>query len=266
MDAVYRSHRPVRLHRLSRRQVLLDVGFGGVAVAVLAGCTTASSGSATSTSTVATGTGSATAGTTAKGGASTGELTWKRVELGFVSAYVVLRGGRAAVVDTGVAGSADAIGTALQAAGTSWDEVSDVILTHHHGDHAGSLGEVVTRAARAAVHAGEADISRVTSPRQIAPAPDGSEVLGLQVVATPGHTEGHISVFDRGTRVLIAGDALSNSAGLTGSSPRNTADPAKAAESVKKMAALQAGTILFGHGEPLTSGAADALRTYAGTL
>jgi glyoxylase-like metal-dependent hydrolase (beta-lactamase superfamily II) len=276
MDAVYRSHRPVRLHRLGRRQVLLDLGFGGVAVAVLAGCTTGSSGS------VATGTGSATAGsttagsttagsttagsTTAAGPDPTGELSWKRVELGFVSAYVVLRGGRAAVVDTGVAGSADAIGTALQAAGTSWDEVSDVILTHHHGDHAGSLGEVVTRAARAAVHAGEADISRVTSPRPIVPAPDGSDVLGLQVVATPGHTEGHISVFDRGTRVLIAGDALNNSAGLTGSSPRNTADPAKAAESVKKMAALDVGTILFGHGEPLTSGAADALRTYAGTL
>ncbi len=267
MDAVYRSHRPVRLHRLSRRQVLIDLGFGGVAVAVLAGCTTGSSGSTASTSSVATGTGSAGTGTTpATGAAPTGELSWKRVELGFVSAYVVLRGGRAGVVDTGVAGSADAIGAALQAAGTSWDEVSDVILTHHHGDHAGSLGEVVTRAARAAVHAGEADISRVTSPRQIVPAPDGSEVLGLQVVATPGHTEGHISVFDRGTRVLIAGDALNNSAGLTGSSPRNTADPAKAAASVKKMAALDAGTILFGHGEPLTSGAADALRTYAGTL
>ena len=141
-----------------------------------------------------------------------------------------------------------------------------MILTHHHGDHAGSLGEVVTRAGRAAVHAGEADISRLTSPRQIVAAADGSDVLGLQVVATPGHTEGHISVFDRATRVLIAGDALNNSAGLTGSSPRNTADPVKAAESVKKMAALDAGTILFGHGEPLTSGAADALRTYAGTL
>ena len=141
-----------------------------------------------------------TTGTDRQGAAPTGELTWKRVELGFVSAYVVVRGGQAAVVDTGVAGSADAIGTALQAAGTSWDQVSDVILTHHHGDHAGSLGEVVTRAARAAVHAGEADISRLTSPRQIVAAADGSDVLGLQVVATPGHTEGHISVFDRATR------------------------------------------------------------------
>ena len=262
MDAVYRPHRPVRLHRLSRRQVLLDVGFGGVAVAVLAGCTTGSGGSVPSASAATTH--GSTSTNAATGGA--GELTWKRVELGFVSAYVVLRGGQAAVVDTGVAGSADAIGSALQAAGTSWDQVSDVILTHHHGDHAGSLGEVVTRAGRAAVHAGEADISRLTSPRQIVAAADGADILGLQVVATPGHTEGHISVFDRVTRVLVAGDALNNSAGLTGSSPRNTADPVKAAASVQKMAALEAGTILFGHGEPLTSGAADALRTYAGTL
>lgn len=266
MDAVYRSQRPVRLHRLSRRQVLLDLGFGGVAVAVLAGCTTGSGGTGGSTASAATTAGRPpTTGTAAATGAA-GDLTWKRVELGFVSAYVVLRGGQAAVVDTGVAGSADAIGSALQAAGASWDQVSDVILTHHHADHAGSLGEVVTRAGRAAVHAGEADISRLTSPRQIGAAADGSDVLGLQVVATPGHTEGHISVFDRATRVLIAGDALNNSAGLTGSSPRNTADPVKAAASVKKMAALEAGTILFGHGEPLTSDAADALRTYAGTL
>jgi glyoxylase-like metal-dependent hydrolase (beta-lactamase superfamily II) len=262
MDAVYRPHRPVRLHRLSRRQVLLDLGFGGVAVAVLAGCTTGSGGSAPSAS-AATTHGSTSTNVATR---AAGELTWKRVELGFVSAYVVLRGGQAAVVDTGVAGSADAIGSALLAAGTSWDQVSDVILTHHHADHAGSLGEVVTRAGRAAVHAGEADISRLTSPRQIVAAADGSDVLGLQVVATPGHTEGHISVFDRATRVLVAGDALNNSAGLTGSSPRNTADPVKAAASVKKMAALEAETILFGHGEPLTSRAADALHTYAGTL
>jgi glyoxylase-like metal-dependent hydrolase (beta-lactamase superfamily II) len=263
MDAVYRSHRPVRLHRLTRRQVLLDLGFGGVAVAVLAGCTTGSGSTAASTSTVTTG-GSSPA--TAKGATPAGELSWKRVELGFVSAYVVLRGGQAAVVDTGVFGSADAIGAALQTTGTSWDQVSHVILTHHHADHAGSLGEVVTRARRAAVHAGEADISRITSPRQIVPAADGSDVLGLQVVATPGHTEGHISVFDRATRVLIAGDALNNTAGLAGSSPRNTADQTKAVESVKKMAALDVGTILFGHGEPLIAGAADALRSYAGTL
>ena len=272
MDAVYRSSRPVRLHRLSRRQVLLDLGWGGVAVAVLAGCSTGSTGSTGSGNAGRSATSgpaapsSASSGTTAAA-TPTGELAWKRVDSGFVSAYLMVRGSSAAVVDTGVAGNADAIGTALQAAGTSWDSVTEVVLTHHHPDHAGSLADVAARASTAVIHAGEADIDTITtSPRPLVAAADGSDIFGMQVVATPGHTDGHISVFDRGTRVLVAGDALGNTAGLTGSNPQYTSDPAKAAESVRKMAALDAGTILFGHGDPLTSGAAEARRTFAGSL
>jgi glyoxylase-like metal-dependent hydrolase (beta-lactamase superfamily II) len=189
-----------------------------------------------------------------------------RANLGFVSAYVLVRGRQAAVVDTGVAGSADAIGSALQSAGSSWDAVTDLVLTHHHGDHAGSLADVAARATKATVHAGEADIGRITSPRAIVAAADGSEIFGLQVVATPGHTLGHISVLDRATKVLVAGDALNNSAGLTGSSPQNTADADQAKASVKKLAALDIAGILFGHGEPLTADASAVLRQYAGTL
>jgi glyoxylase-like metal-dependent hydrolase (beta-lactamase superfamily II) len=261
MDAVYRSSRPARLHRLSRRQVLLDLGWGGVAVAVLAGCST---GSTSSTGSRNATSGAAATTTTA---ASSGELAWKRVDVGFVSAYLLVRGTSVAIVDTGVAGSADAIGTALRAASSSWDSVTDVVLTHHHPDHAGSLGDVATRASRAVIHAGAADIDNITSsPRAIVAAADGSDILGMQVVATPGHTDGHLSAFDRGTRVLVAGDALGNTAGLTASNPQFTSDPAKATESVKTLAALDADTILFGHGEPLTSGAAEALRTFASTL
>ena len=50
----------------------------------------------------------------------------------------------------------------------------------------------------------------------------------MQVVATPGHTLGHLCVLDRATRLLVAGDALNNSAGMTGSSPQNTADASAA--------------------------------------
>jgi glyoxylase-like metal-dependent hydrolase (beta-lactamase superfamily II) len=144
--------------------------------------------------------------------------------------------------------------------------VSDVIVTHHHADHAGSLGEVATRAAGATVHAGEADIANLTSPRTVVAAADGSDVFGLQIVATPGHTAGHVCVLDRATSVLVVGDALGNTAGLTGSNPRFTVDAVAARESVKKLAALDAGVILFGHGDPLTAGAAETLRTYAATL
>jgi glyoxylase-like metal-dependent hydrolase (beta-lactamase superfamily II) len=263
MEAVFGSTRPPRRYRLTRRELLVDLGWGGVAVAVLAGCSSPSPSTPAQTSTpsLAPTTGSATTG-----GTATGQLTWSRANLGFVSAYVLVRGRQAAVVDTGVAGSADAIGSALQSAGSTWEAVTDLVLTHHHGDHTGSLADVVARATKATVHAGAADIAQITSPRTVVAAADGSEIFGLQVVATPGHTLGHICVLDRATKILVAGDALNNSSGLSGSSPRNTADEDQAKASVKKLAVLDIAGILFGHGEPLTADASAALRQYAGTL
>ena len=264
MEAVFGSSRPPHRHRLTRRELLVDLGWGGVAVAVLGGCSSPipSTPLQTSTPSLATTAGPATTG----GTATPGQLTWTRANLGFVSAYVLVRGRQAAVVDTGVAGSADAIGSALQTAGSSWEAVTDLVLTHHHGDHAGSLADVAARATKATVHAGAADIAQITSPRTVVAAADGSEIFGLQVVATPGHTLGHICVLDRATKILVAGDALNNSSGLSGSSPRNTADADQAKASVKKLAALDVAGILFGHGEPLTADASAALRQYAGTL
>ena len=264
MEAVFGSSRPPHRHRLTRRELLVDLGWGGVAVAVLGGCSSPipSTPLQTSTPSLATTAGPATTG----GTATPGPLTWTRANLGFVSAYVLVRGRQAAVVDTGVAGSADAIGSALQSAGSTWEAVTDLVLTHHHGDHAGSLTDVAARATKATVHAGAADIAQITSPRTVIAAADGSEIFGLQVVATPGHTLGHICVLDRATKILVAGDALNNSSGLSGSSPRNTADADQAKASVKKLAALDIAGILFGHGEPLTADASAALRQYAGTL
>ena len=213
---------------LSRRQVLVGMGRGGLAVAVLGIAACSEDGSAGG----AGGSGAAPAGSTAPGGGNSpgtgagagsatdeaeGALEWERVNLGFVSAYVLIRGNRAAVVDTGVAGSEDAIGAVLDAAGPGWAGVSDVILTHRHGDHAGSLPEVMRRASAATGHIGEQDLPQVSSPRPLKAAADGSEIFGVQVVATPGHTLGHISVFDPDTGVLVTGDAVRNTSGLQGS-------------------------------------------------
>jgi glyoxylase-like metal-dependent hydrolase (beta-lactamase superfamily II) len=35
-------------------------------------------------------------------------------------------------------------------------------------------------------------------------------VFGLRVIATPGHTPGHVCVFDPAGSLLILGDAMSN--------------------------------------------------------
>jgi glyoxylase-like metal-dependent hydrolase (beta-lactamase superfamily II) len=195
-----------------------------------------------------------------------GGLEWARVDLGFVSAYVLVRGREAAVVDTGVGGSADAIGAVLDEAGPGWSGVRHVVLTHKHPDHAGSASDVLTEAPDAAGYVGEADLSEVDAPRQLTGLRDGDEVFGLQIVGTPGHTAGHMAVFDPDTGVLVAGDALNNDGGLAGSSPQFTEDEQAAAESVRKLAALGPAAILVGHGAPVLDGASDALRQLADSL
>ncbi len=123
---------------------------------------------------------------------------------------------------------------ALAAAGLSLDDVSEVVLTHHHGDHVDGLVHV-----RAPARINEAElrfagtalprlmrrILRQPLPPGFAPQPfslDGgafgsfrrSRALSddgrIVAVETPGHTPGHVSVIcvdDSGRHVMLAGDA-----------------------------------------------------------
>jgi glyoxylase-like metal-dependent hydrolase (beta-lactamase superfamily II) len=248
---------------VGRRWFLSRLGRGAVGIAVLgvAGC----SGDTPRAQPAAAPSGSA-AGSGESGGAARGGLSWSRVDLDFVSAYVLVRGREAAVVDTGVGGSAGAIGAVLDAAGPGWAGVRHVVLTHKHPDHAGSIGDVLTEATRATGYVGAADLSEVDAPRRLRPLADGDEVFGLRVVATPGHTAGHVAVFDPDAGLLVAGDALTNMAGLAGSNPQFTDDEGAAEESVRTLAGLAPRTILVGHGDPVLDGAATALRRLAFSL
>jgi glyoxylase-like metal-dependent hydrolase (beta-lactamase superfamily II) len=183
-----------------------------------------------------------------------------------VSAYLLRRGREVAVVDLGTPGSGQAIESALTAAGAGWSAVRHVVLTHLHDDHIGSLAEV-TPEVKAAFYAGTKDVGGIIATKPIKAVKDGDEVFGLRIIDTPGHTTGHVSVFDPATGVLVAGDALrTNAGGLAGSDPQYTADPIDADASVRKLAALDVRVILPGHGEPLTADAAGALRKLAASL
>ena len=191
--------------------------------------------------------------------------SWQRVNLSFVSAYLLVRGSEVAIVDLGTAGSESAIEQGLEAAGAGWDNVKHVILTHKHPDHAGGLTGVQPNVS-ATWYAGAADVSGIQSETALTPVKDGDEVFGLQIIGTPGHTAGHVSVFDPANGVLVAGDALRTTDGLAGSDPQYTADGKQAAASVRTLAALDIKQILPGHGDPLTSGAVDALKKLAASL
>ncbi len=197
----------------------------------------------------------------------------ERVNLGSVSAYLMVRGTEVALVDTGLSRSTDAIESALSTVGLGWDHVGHIILTHSHPDHIGSLGAAMELATKAIAYAGEADIGGITSPRSITPLLDGDTVFGLDILHTPGHTRGHVSVHDPQSRTLIAGDALIGSGigidtvqGVAGPDRRYTLDMAEGVSSAEKMALLAFDTLYFGHGEPVLSGADQALRAYLATL
>jgi N-acyl homoserine lactone hydrolase len=122
---------------------------------------------------------------------------------------------------------------ALAAAGLSLEDVSEVVLTHHHGDHVDGLVHV-----RAPARINDAELRFVATafprvmrrvlrqplPPGFAPQPfalDSGPFGAFQrsrtlsddgriiAVDTPGHTPGHISVIcvdDSGNHVMLAGD------------------------------------------------------------
>ena len=271
---------------LSRRHFIKRLGTGTGGLLFLAACSTGSSDTTllftTTSGTPTTSTPATTAPPTTRGTTTTratsapstappdttappGDLSWQRVDLGFVSAYVLARGGEAAVVDTGTPGSADSIETSLSMLGLAWADVGHVIVTHLHGDHAGSMFEVMQRAAGATGYAGAADIPSIDTPRPLTAVQDGDSVFDLTIIATPGHTPGHISVLDRSAGVLVAGDAIVGSP-LAGPSAQFSSDIELANASVGNLAAFDYDTILFGHGDPILEGGSNAVATLAAGL
>jgi glyoxylase-like metal-dependent hydrolase (beta-lactamase superfamily II) len=190
-----------------------------------------------------------------------------RVQLDFVSAYAVVRGSEAAVVDTGVGGSEGAIEAALGNVNLDWSAVGHVILTHHHGDHVGSLSAVMDAAPQATGYIGQGDIDNVSGPRQLMPVVEGEEIFGLQVIETPGHTAGHICLLDSEASVFIAGDALTGvGGGVDGPNPQFSENHDQALASVAKIAGLTFETLYFGHGDPLMAGASSQVADLAASL
>ena len=89
------------------------------------------------------------------------------------------------------------------------------------------------------------------------------------VIHTPGHTRGHCSVFLEEHGVLFTGDAMVNFDYATGErglkQHRFNDDRERAFASLARLDALDAGVLLFGHGDPWTQGLDRALEIVRGT-
>lgn len=165
-----------------------------------------------------------------------------------VRAFLVGRPGGLLLIDTGMSADAHAIGDALGSVGADWGDLEGVVLTHAHPDHVGGLATVRARAPRATVWASPLD----SYDGDISPVGEGDHVAGVRVVATPGHTPGHLALLDEDEGTLFTGDAIGSVDGrLDGGPPMFTADHDQARASLARLLAPGIGRWMFAHGPEL---------------
>jgi glyoxylase-like metal-dependent hydrolase (beta-lactamase superfamily II) len=186
-----------------------------------------------------------------------------------VAAFIVVRGEEIAIIDTLVGGrnersGAKVIGSMIEQVGLGWGSVRHVILTHWHGDHAGGADRIAALAPHATVWAGALDIPEIPLARPLTAAHEGDEIFGLRIIETPGHTAGHISVFDPAGSTLMTGDAVFHIGGeLALAGPVAPIDLAQVVESIRKLSELRFERALFAHGPEISTGAAAQLAAFA---
>jgi len=198
------------------------------------------------------------------------------------------------LIDTGFKGRSTHIIRELARLGYSPTDITSIIITHHHADHTGSLA-TLKEATRAKVIAHPADAPYIDgSLPQPGPANpewlsdilapihglwatvpvvvdelvnDGDKLPilgGIDILHTPGHTPGSISLFVRGEGLVIVGDVLSRSTlGLSLPSKAFTIDLAQEIQSIRRLASLDFSSIGFGHGSALTRNARRVVTDFA---
>ncbi|EPY03852.1 beta-lactamase domain-containing protein [Paenibacillus alvei TS-15] len=166
------------------------------------------------------------------------------------------------LIDTGFPGQIEDLRMAMQKVGVSLDKLNLVILTHQDIDHIGCLPDI-----------GEQPLLK---DRQIKNPPkgrvdntlhDGQELAccgGIQVIHTPGHTPGHISLYLKRSKTLIAGDSLYSVNGMLGGIHEpTTLDIEEARHSLQKVLNLNIESIICYHGGLSKENINDQIRKFA---
>jgi N-acyl homoserine lactone hydrolase len=192
------------------------------------------------------------------------------------SGITLLRGdGRVVLVDTGGFGVRAPLAKALADRGIAPGDVTDVLLTHVHYDHAVNA----LLFPRAALWIAEADLEWARtrepgfdpvpelyaaeldrSPRTRRIDGDGPVLPGVEAIAAPGHTPGCLVYRVAGSEgsVIFAGDAVKNRAELLSGEVDMTVDRAASEASVRRVRELfetTPGAVLVpGHDLPLRLG------------
>lgn len=201
---------------------------------------------------------------------------------------IIQQADRMVLVDTGYEGFLPLIIEAARKENISLENLTDIIVTHHDIDHMGALAEWAAAFPRVRIHAspieatyisGTVKSARLIQAESLYPSlpdeqkpfakafqeqlekvktvpvdhllPEGNIgwLPGLSVIATPGHTPGHISIYDSTQQILITADALVIEGGhLNLANPHFAIDLKQAVQSAWQLSRLPVRQIICYHG------------------
>lgn len=198
------------------------------------------------------------------------------------------------LVDTGHVAERLTLLLELRRAGIGPRDLTGVLLTHRHSDHAGNAAFFQRHGVPIHAHRADAEVLAGDAPRprlsrgegnaiaglfahveNLWPAArvvvdraleEGDTVAGLEVHWVPGHTDGSVFYRHATTRALLSGDTLLTALppltirrGLATPYPSYTTDMARAHESLRAFhdKDIRYDHLLAGHGPPLLGGARE---------
>jgi glyoxylase-like metal-dependent hydrolase (beta-lactamase superfamily II) len=217
---------------------------------------------------------------------------WRIPLLGdFVNGFMLRdEDGQVALVDMGIASSGPKVVAALRSIGSDPSQVTRLLLTHCHPDHAGGAAYVAEQTGRPVdVHAADAEYVRTGSQPPRDPAlwmtrllsrfPDprlpgvtvGEELTdgqvvpivgGIRVIHTPGHSPGHVSYLHEESGTLITGDAIFNVLGRRWPMRFLCTDVAMTKQTAHRLGEEEYAVAAFTHGPEITDRPREAIRAF----
>ena len=213
--------------------------------------------------------------------------------MGMINAFLVAGGDKYILVDAGIPNSEERIGKALKQHGLTFKDIGLIVITHAHGDHAGSAS-AVQKLSGAPILAHEAELPYFQQDKAMTYCPTGlfgrfflktgrptrpyepftPEILlngaeeydlgewGVSgtVVATPGHTEGSLSITLSNREALVS-DLVASGILLGGIAMRGRVKAPPFQDDARLVAEELLGlidkgmvTFYLGHGGPLAAG------------